>query len=45
MTNSEVKENFPVSTYAGRLLGDQKERGHPIISVDIPPPPQGWDPS
>ena len=38
MTTPEVKENFPVCTCAGCLLGGQKGRGrHPIISVDIPP--------
>ena len=38
MTTPEVKENFPVWTCAGRLLGGQKGRGHhPIISVDIYP--------
>ena len=31
MTPPEFKESFPVCTHAGRLLGDQKERGlHPI---------------
>ena len=34
----EVKEDFPVCTGAGRLLGGQRGRGpHPIISVDVHP--------
>ena len=38
MTTPEVKENFPVCTYTGRLPEGQKVTGHhPIISVDIPP--------
>ena len=38
MPTPEVKENFPVCTCAGRLLGGQKGRGrHPIICVDMHP--------
>ena len=40
MTTPETKENFPVCTCGGRLLGGQKGRGHyrsPITSVDMHP--------
>ena len=34
MATPEVKENFPICTCTGRLLGYQKWRGHhPIIGV------------
>ena len=45
MPTPEVKEDFPVCTGAGRLLGGQRGRGsHPIISVDMHPlwGPQGF---
>ena len=42
MTTPEVKENFPVCTCAGRLLGGQKGRGcHPIVCVDMHPQASG----
>ena len=42
MTTPEVKENYPVCTWAGRLRGGQKgRRRHPIISVDIHPQASG----
>ena len=38
MPTPEVKEDFPVCTIAGRLLGGHKGRGsHPTISVDMHP--------
>jgi len=39
VTTPEVKENFCVCTCEGRLLGDQKGRGHhPIKSACMNPP-------
>ena len=38
MTSPEIKEDFPVCTWAVRLLRGQKGRGrHPIVSMGKPP--------